>query len=231
MPQTDGGFIITHNRDEAVVRTPALAPKRYRINQTQVIFPQDPQSQGTWIATSARFTLCLLNGAFENHERKLPYRQSRGRIIPDFFEYKCPEKFADQYNFDGIEPFTLVIIDSQNHDFITEIKWDGSKLFQQKLPASQPKIWSSATLYNAEVRKNRETWFGDWVHQTADFEPNKIMYFHQNGGNGDRHNDMVMNRHDELKTQCIMQIEHRQGMANIGYKDLLSGESHFYKLI
>ncbi len=232
LPKANGGFVVTHNRDEAAVREAALPPKRYNLaNNHQVLYPQDPQSGGTWIATSSKFTLCLLNGAFENHVRQSSYRQSRGQIIPDFFKFKNPEAFIQNYCFEGIEPFTLIAIEHSTKPILHEIRWDGKVVYHQNLNSQKPHIWSSATLYDQAVRQERTTWFEDWQSQYPDFEANSIFEFHQKGGNGNAHNDMVMNRHGHLLTHCIMQIDAQKNMIRAKYQDLLQNKAYQYSLI
>jgi hypothetical protein len=125
----------------------------------------------------------------------------------------------------------LVAIKSKNPECINEIRWDGQQLHQQKFSASLPKIWSSATLYSAPIRSNRENWFSNWNIKHPNFEANNILNFHQNGGNGDLQNDMVMNRQNQIMTLCIMQIEQHPNVVNIRYKDLQTGQLHCYKMI
>ena len=84
LPTINSGYILTNNRDEALARPKAIPPKKYNINGKQIYFPKDAQAGGTWIATSDDLTVCLLNGASENHIHNPPYRQSRGQLILDF---------------------------------------------------------------------------------------------------------------------------------------------------
>ena len=53
LPLQDNGFILTSNRDEAIVRKISLPPAKYTINNTSVFFPKDQEANGTWIATSS----------------------------------------------------------------------------------------------------------------------------------------------------------------------------------
>jgi Transport and Golgi organisation 2 len=232
LPLKDEGFILTHNRDESIARTKALAPRQYNVHHQAIIYPKDPVGGGTWMATSAHFTLCLLNGAFEKHVAKPPYRQSRGLVILDFFQFGSLPDFVRQYQFIGIEPFTLVVVDKLNKYELTELRWDGQDVFIDSKDNQKPHIWSSATLYSATIRQNREQWFGDWCIQNADYEAEKVLKFHHTGGNGDIENDLKMNRKGELMTQCIMQIQcgtkHRY---EVMYQDLLSNDERKYCIL
>lgn len=229
LPLQCEGFIVTHSRDEHSDRPKALPPRQYLLQQHLVIYPKDAQAGGTWIATSQEFTLCLLNGAFEKHQSAPPYRQSRGLVIPDFFEYNSVFDFVQHYDFKGIEPFTLIVIDAAGKYELSEIRWDAHDVTLTIKDNRLPHIWSSATLYPLAVRQEREHWFADWFLKNPDFESDDILNFHLNGGTGDAHNDMKMNRNGQLLTQCITQIQrgtnHRY---TITYQDLLSDEQKRY---
>ena len=222
LPLADGGFVLTHNRDESTARAKAILPCQYWLNGQSVTYPKDPKSGGTWIAASAHFTLCLLNGAFEKHKPSPPYRQSRGRVILDFFKFNTVLDFIDNYQFAGIEPFTLIITTNPTRT-LTEVRWNGQEVFVNLKDDSKPYIWSSATLYSAEIRHDRQQWFENWVEQNPRFETCKILQFHHTGGNGDIENDLKMNRNGELQTQCIVQIKHENGQSHeMVYQDLLA---------
>ncbi len=222
LPLPKGGFVLTHNRDESMARTKAVAPQAYLLNGHSVIYPKDPQSGGTWIATSDHFTLCLLNGAFEKHLPHPPYRRSRGQIILNFFSFKNVSDFINNYQFAGIEPFTLIITTS-NSRTLTELRWDGQEIFVNLKDDTKPYIWSSATLYSATVRQSRQQWFDNWTEHNPTFDSEAILQFHHTGGNGDIENDLKMNRNGELLTQCIVQIKHENGQSHeMIYQDLLA---------
>src|SRR4051812_35703302 len=113
LPTHQNGFILTHSRDEKAIRKPALSPQAVIIGGQEVYFPQDPQGKGTWIATSAYTTLCLLNGAYIAHEPQPPYKHSRGLVLLHFFDYASIDNFIALYDFDGIEPFTLIMVEEE----------------------------------------------------------------------------------------------------------------------
>ena len=78
---TKNGFCFTSNRDEKASRE-TIQPTIYINNRKELIFPKDKVAVGTWIATNGSNKItCLLNGAFEGHEKKGPYRKSRGLIL------------------------------------------------------------------------------------------------------------------------------------------------------
>jgi len=221
---TPDGFILTNNRDEHASRPRAQAPRRYVLHGQEVFFPKDQQAGGTWLATSPRQTVCLLNGAFEPHHPQPPYRQSRGLVVLDFFGFCCPAGFAKKYIFEGLEPFTLLVFDSNQTLKITELRWNGERVFQRKIDATQPRIWSSVTLYPPDVVEAREGWFSDWQRANPVFEAGSIWDFHHHGGNGDRRNDLVMARPNGIHTFSVTQVQKAGETLCLAYRDLRSDE-------
>ncbi|WP_375444546.1 NRDE family protein [uncultured Fibrella sp.] len=215
-PLSTTGFILTHSRDEKVIRPAALAPKAFRIGDSDVTFPQDPQGQGTWIATSADTTVCLLNGAFTAHLPKPPYKHSRGLVIPHFFTYPSVDEFAEAYDFCSIEPFTLLVAERGR---LVELRWNGKRLFTHEKDPERPHIWSSVTLYTHDVIEKREDWFRDWQQQHPAPSVEAIRWFHQHAGDGDRENSIRMNRQDALLTLSLTSIIHHDGQADLFYED------------
>ncbi len=221
LPLGNSEFILTSNRDERVNRA-ADYPKPYRVFDTLAIFPRDKEAKGTWFAaTSNRFTLCLLNGAFEKHKHNPPYRKSRGLMLLDFFRFNDVKTFINEYDFSGIEPFTLLIFDKQKIISIDEIRWDGTRFFHELKDARQPHIWSSATLYSRQTIREREQWFRDFLDHHPEYSENDILQFHHFGGRGDKANDLMMNRDNFLKTVSITSVTKRNDYAYITYEDTL----------
>lgn len=221
LPKGPQSYILTSNRDETPTRA-ALHPAMYDRHGHSLWFPKEPLAGGTWIVTDKqRFTLCLLNGAFLAHKRTPPYRLSRGQMVLEFFKYASVDGFLSEYVFEGIEPFTLVLVDSTEETRVTELKWDGTKAHTRPLDASKAHIWSSATLYPEEIAEQRANWFDQWLQQHESFEQEQIMEFHKYGGRGDLWNNFVMKRGDNLQTVSITSIQ-KNGDYKMIYDDLLS---------
>ncbi len=232
LPLTDNGFILTSNRDEWTQRQPALAPRRHKINGKYVFFPQDPQAGGTWIATCEyNYTLCLLNGAFEKHHPQPPYRLSRGKMLLDFYAYDGLTDFITTYDFKGIEPFTLLVINSNNHVQLDELRWDGTTLHHIVKAANEPHIWSSATLYSAPIIHLREQWFANFLHQHPNFAQQDALHFHEFGGTDDSHSDLVMNRDNKVLTQSITSIQKDDKNYRMSYRDLQKNQTFVYRIL
>ncbi|GJM35784.1 MAG: hypothetical protein DHS20C18_47850 [Saprospiraceae bacterium] len=220
LPLGGNHFVITSNRDEQ----PARSPKRISIMETQgmqLCFPQDT-SGGSWIAISnTNRVVCLLNGAFEKHHHEPPYKRSRGLMLLDFFEFPNAEKFFSTYDFEGMEPFTMIIVDDGK---LFELRWDEKKIHQTKLDHTTGFLWSSATLYDASVKKKRQGWFEQWKGQHQNFSPESILRFHQTAGDGDPWNDVIMNRAGIVRTVSITQVIKSTGQLKMDYHDLLNGQ-------
>jgi len=234
LPRGKREFILTSNRDESVERLPALPVQEYVVHDKKLFFPMDQQANGTWIASEINgYTLCLLNGAFEKHEHKPPYRKSRGLMVLDFFQFENPAHFVKEYDFSGIEPFMLIFLYScpiNEKRFLHEMRWDGQKTAFIQMDASLSHIWSSATLYTKEVIQAREIWFEEWnkKHESYSFED--VLFFHHFGGNGSKDNDLIMDRNSQ-KTVSITCFDKSVSFTDIIYEDLIKKQLYRSKVI
>jgi len=220
LPGKGNEFILTSNRDEHTLRLKAQPPQLYRINNLDVIYPRDGEAGGSWIGASKHFTLCLLNGAFQKHTRLPPYAKSRGVMLLDFFNFNDVKKFANEYNFKGIEPFTLLLLDAISKLELYELRWDGSHTHLIKSDPAIPHIWSSVTLYEKEIIELRRQWFKAWLNQHESGSMEAIMHFHEFGGTGDKTTDVLMNRNNELLTVSITSISKSTDALLLKYKDV-----------
>lgn len=219
VPQKEGGFFLTSNRDEQASRSPQNITSATHYGQ-QMLFPRDTTAGGTWIAVSDQNkVVCLLNGAFDFHQRTPPYRKSRGIMVLECFEYDSLFDFVGNYNFAGLEPFTFILIDQGQ---LAELRWDGTKEHYKKLDPRQLHIWSSATLYDANTRKRREGWFEEWKKTTKNYNLSSILYFHKNAGDGDPWNDVIMNRLGIVQTVSITNVISDQNGIAMHYHDLVN---------
>jgi Transport and Golgi organisation 2 len=230
IPTSKNGFILSSNRDEATLREAAIPPRKYIINGCPIFYPKDPRGGGTWIASCGKFALCLLNGAFQKHVPNPPYRQSRGKVILDFYSFQGVQDFVQNYDFTNIEPFTLVIIENINALTLNEIRWDGQQAHLKNYPADQPHIWSSATLYSDEIIAERQTWFSDFLSHKTITSSEEILPFHHNGGKEDTRNAIKMNRDDELKTISITQFQIDETAFRIRYEDLIKQKNYDFRV-
>lgn len=233
-----GGFILTHNRDEAPSRSPQSIIRENRTTGDALLFPRDTKAGGTWIATSRHGrTACLLNGAFVKHHHLPPYRRSRGLILLDFFEWAEPDAFFQQYDFEGVEPFTFLFFDAKqvsersailenSISRVSEFRWDGHQRYLSSLSPQSAHFWCSSTLYPPEMQVRREQVFRDWLAQHHPIPASLhhlILNLHLTGRVGDPENDYVMNRAGKVQTVSLTQVIVDEKNARMRYHDLLGG--------
>jgi hypothetical protein len=203
-------FILTSNRDEVMYR-PALPPAIYSLEGKKVVFPRDEKAGGSWIATNSSGRLCcLLNGAFEPHEKKPAYAQSRGTILIEAtISGNNPEHYFEEKNLMEVEPFTIVTVEKNESGVkhLGEFIWDGyRKHFNYPDPA-KPHIWSSVTLYSLNQRNLRKEWFNSFLTKgKSDFSPESAYDFHSGDHTSDSSVNLVMQRKKELRTISITQV-------------------------
>ena len=214
----NGKTIITSNRDEQVLRPSAIEPKNYVINNKNVIFPKDAKAGGTWYAVGDDGTvLVLLNGASEKHQVKASYRKSRGLIVLDLISSASVLKSWKSIDLDGIEPFTLVLFSNQK---LHQLRWNEVEKETSLLDTNQPHIWSSSTLYSAEVRKERANWFASFLNQNSEILPQDMLHFHRYTETENQQHGLVINRDNALKTLSITQTVIEANKVVLSHYDL-----------
>jgi len=234
LPFNQREFILTSNRDEDVDRASALPVKEYKINNRTILFPKDQKANGTWIAYDAKgYSLCLLNGANKPHEQQGNYKKSRGLMLLEFYFYNDPEKFTRLYDFNGIEPFTLILAYSCSETEkvqLHELKWDSVKAELITHDSSLPQIWSSVTLYSPDVISERRNWFDIWLSENSSYTTDTILFFHHFGGNGSSENDLMINRSTK-KTVSVCCIDKHLSHTDIIYEDIVNKQIQKSKVI
>lgn len=222
VPTFSGGFILTHNRDEAPSRSPDHISKVKTSGGDLLVFPRDTKAGGAWIAAArSGTTACLLNGAFVKHAHQPPYRRSRGLLLLDFFDWKNPDDFFRDYDLEGIEPFTMLVFRPGQ---VTELRWDGAARHLKILPPDATHFWCSATLYPPEMQLRREQVFrNDFLSKNTAPTQQSLLHLHRTGSVGDPENDFVMNRGGRVCTVSITQVVTKDGRVAMRYHDLLEG--------
>lgn len=235
LPISKTSFIIGANRDESPDRSPAQQPVKKEIGGQTVLYPVDGQAGGTWIAASDQKRIaCVLNGGFVPHQYNPPYRMSRGLMVLSSFEWPSTKTFIEEFDFDGIEPFTYVSFEwgetLQEQIAVTELRWDGKQKHVTTLPGDQPHIWSSASLYTQEAIARRQRWFREWLSEHDTYHPNDILQFHHFGGEGDQANDIRMNRDNLVRTLSVTSVAVENNELAMYYEDLLQENTSNYSL-
>lgn len=213
-------FIITSNRDEATNRK-TLPPKVVEEDGIRLLYPKDEVAGGTWIGASGKDRLvCLMNGAFKSHKRKESYRKSRGVVVKDFMLTSDILNKAEQYDFQGIEPFTMIIAVWKVGLELYELVWNENRLHFNKLD-NVPHIWSASMTYTDEMKKTREKWFKELlVKENVTVEKPETMWeFHQTKKD-DKDVGFIIDR-GLLKTTSITQFVYSEDKKAMRYKDLI----------
>ncbi|TMU50886.1 NRDE family protein [Flagellimonas algicola] len=219
-----GRCFITSNRDEHISRPIALEPGEQIVNSVKLLFPKDPQAGGTWFAINEFGVVAvLLNGAFVNHERKLPYVRSRGLILLDVIANSEPQVVLQTMELKQVEPFTLVLYDGAD---LLELRWDGEKKHLKQLDAGKDHIWSSVTLYDDEAIARRESLFDEFISTTKEITESKIVDFHSNN-HQDFENGFVIDRNTGLKTFSVTQMVLDQDQMAMQHFDLLNDRKYY----
>lgn len=220
-PDSMNGFILTSNRDEAVSRK-TLPPNTEIYNHTKLYFPKDEKAGGTWIGVSEKLRcISLMNGAEKPHERKSEYRKSRGVVVKDFLAGDKIKKLLAEYDLNGIEPFTMIVVDWYNGLGFYELLWNGEKRKVTKLTMKEH-IWSSSPLYDDSMKAMRKKWFKD-LKQSKGFSSETLLDFHHHAGEGNKESDLIIDR-GFLKTQSITQIKNSANELKFWYENLVNKE-------
>ena len=194
-------IFLTSNRDEKHWRSAARLPEAYTGRTGNIIYPKDGDAGGTWFGVHENGNaVVFLNGGFIRHTPKPPYLKSRGLILLDLLDQHSPIDAFRNIQLGEIEPFTAVIWDQKK---LYECRWDGHEKHELPLAADIPHIWSSVTLYDQDVIIKRRNWFTDWLEQHSHPTQEDILRFHQFTGDGDQHNDLMMNRDGKVFTVSV----------------------------
>ncbi len=211
-------YFLTSNRDEKYSRKNAIPPAIYTMGQRKLLFPKDASAGGTWIALHENGNAAvLLNGAFVKHDYRSTYKKSRGQILLNIIEANNPVRFFTKMDLSLIEPFTLVVFED---NFLYECRWDGSQKYCVQLKKNRHYIWSSSTLYDETVAKKREQWFATFLNRHPNPTREDILHFHQCGGEGDKKNDLRIDREGLVSTVSVTSILLDNETGNMKYLDL-----------
>lgn len=223
------GFTLTSNRDEKVFR-PTKPPAIAWYNHIKVAFPQDAKAGGSWIAISEKGRVCcLLNGAFTSHQKQEHHTKSRGKIVIELASTALDVgTLFKSTELQNVEPFTMVVIEQAHGQIIlSEFVWDGKQKYYRELDKNTAYIWSSATLYNAESRHERKSWFDGFIANSGDdVSPEKILDFHTSKHTDDHALNLMMKREGGLKTVSVTQVTGHDESVKMKYWDLMQKEQY-----
>lgn len=170
-----------------------------------MIFPKDEVAGGTWFGISNRNRLiCLLNGGCTSHKREETYRKSRDVIVTDLLASENAVDTIRSYDFNEIEPFTIVMVDWIEDSCLYELVWDGVYIHFSEKPWV-PQIWYSFLLYSEEIKKKRESWFSEFIFNNLRPSETEVLKFHKTAGEEDLTSNIIMDQ-DFVKTKSITQF-------------------------
>lgn len=226
---TGDKIYLTSNRDEKHWRSPALAPGTYAFPSGKIMFPKDGDAGGTWIAAHENGNaIIFLNGGLVKHTPEPPYRKSRGLILLDLIEASTPYNSFLAINLNNIEPLTAIIWDDYH---LFECRWDGERKHTKQLDSLAPHIWSSVTLYDEEVISKRNKWFEMWLKKQPYPTLHDILHFHQFTGDGDQHNDLLMNRDGQVFTVSVTSMVVTENEVTMHYVDVQNKKTFTHELV
>jgi hypothetical protein len=218
---------LTSNRDEKHGRSLASPPTLYKGKSGKILFPKDGDAGGTWIAIHENGNaIVFLNGGLIAHIPQPPYRKSRGLVLLDLIDRNEPYNYFLGIDLLDIEPFTAIIWDDNR---LFECRWNGEEKYMIQLNNSAPHIWSSVTLYDSAVIEKRRTWFEEWLKEQSTPSQQDILNFHSFTGDGDCHNDLMMNR-GQVFTVSITSISILDDKAQMQYLDFKNNKSFQHEL-
>jgi hypothetical protein len=221
-------LFITANRDEKQARAVAIPPSAHQMNSGRLVYPEDGEAGGSWFAVHENGNAVIfLNGAWKKHDPRPPYRKSRGLVLLDLADQDTAQHGFLSISLEGIEPFTAVIRQGQG---LFVCRWDGVHKNVQELPADVPHIWSSVTLYDEKTILKRAGWFTDWLAKNPFPSQEDILLFHQFTGDGDLHNDLLMNRDNQVFTVSITSAAFSEKDIQIRYIDLIGQQSYLHRI-
>jgi hypothetical protein len=222
-------IFLTSNRDEKNWRSAASPPAVYEFSTGRMLFPKDGNAGGTWIAAhESGNVIVFLNGGWKAHTPSPPYRKSRGLILLDLADHSTPYNGFIAINLNNIEPFTAIIYDNQQ---LFECRWDGENKYTTQLDKTSSYIWSSCTLYSDGVISKRKAWFETWIAKHPTPTQEQILHFHQFTGDGDSHNDLLMNRDGKVFTVSVTSVDLSLAGVEMTYLDTRSKEQFSGQLL
>lgn len=224
-------FAMASSRDEQRSRGAMVAPVLDA--KWAACFPMDAASGGTWFLDKPGvLTLNVLNGGYVVHRRTPPYKHSRGLVPLQFVELGSTQRFLSEFGFEGLEPFSLVVVEHEPRR-VSTIVWTGTIVDHIEQDPGEPHIWSSATLYDEAARSRRVDWFKAMLSEPTNERPiERLLRFHRSGGSHwpDATQRILMQRGNDLGTICHVAVEHSTAKDRMYFHDLIDGHEQWIDL-
>jgi uncharacterized protein with NRDE domain len=223
IPKGINDYWWTHNRDESPNRK-----AKGIIHSEGLVYPLEPTSGGSWIGVSEdNRTVSLLNGAFEKTPYEPSQGKSRGVVVLDALKSRNLMHFFDEYDLEGVQPFTLIIRSDQQ---LWDFRWDTQSRYLKELDRTQPHIWSASMLYTEKWKEQRRKWFRAFIAERQSvLTARDIHDFHRNAGSEYPEQGLIMNR-NVVRTVSITTILRHQDDLKIDYQSLVNDTTTHFKI-
>lgn len=213
-------YFLASLRDENPGRLKAFTPHIQLMDGLEILSPVDALAGGTWIGINGLGNaIVLLNGAFENHERKKNYGRSRGLIVKEMLGSVNTMLAWGLMGLQDIEPCTLIVFFCGN---LYQLTWDGQQKHELKLPNGQCHIWSSSTLYDKNAKQYRSELFEQWAKSNTIISYKSVLDFFESYT--EDMNGFIMNRNETIKTLSYSFVEIGKQGCVMHYHDFIANE-------
>lgn len=214
---------ITSNRDEQRTRKNSLPPEIILLGNNRAVIARDAQANGTWFLTDEKArTAVLLNGAFENHTPRPPYRVSRGIILMNLFQEENFKSAFLFYDLENIEPFQIIYLDTA-HAF--QFVWDGNQKHLNAIDLSTPKVFFSPTLYTKEQQEEKRNHFFKILSDKDIIDSAMLLDIHSNQNVNSMDLNFFMSREHQT-TKSISQVELNSTQSNYVHWQSWDNQKH-----
>jgi len=128
-------------------------------------------------------------------------------------------EFYNEYDFNGLEPFTLLIIEN---DQLFELIVNQSSVRLRELDCKKPYMYSSSTLYGTAIMEDRILTFYQWYYKRENITQEDVLLFHQKFLYKDEKEKPENQTNNILNTVSITSVYKTSQMAQIHYFDLIN---------
>ena len=176
---TKTGFLLTSNRDEQLFRDATHIAELATEDGDLIYYPQDNSAhKGSWFCISSRgYCAVLLNGSRTGYQISPTFIKSRGPMVLHSFSFSNVDQFVDSYDFNGLAPFTLLLIRNEN---IHLLIFDGKDLELSLLNPHECHFFASATLYTTSLQVQKKAGFDCFIQENNAFQSSaEIIKFHK----------------------------------------------------